>query len=451
MTSENSRSLRLFLWFGAIFFALTLMSPALRFNVMLQNMALAALSAIPTIESIYPQLHFLTPIFKVFLFLLFIIIYKPQRLPAMIKVTLAVSLLFALGHSFFLRTLSQAGVESMAPLTQHTWVYASFHILEKLWSPWFVVLLFWVYANQTITTNQAKWMYPGWGIIYLTSPFMGTTASFVIDWIDTMINVPVTFALLTCAVFATVWFSLKRIKALAIQVPTPQTNAVQFTFGFRLKYLVIILGIVVCFGLCTEIISLSFKHIFHTTYSKSTDLGNKMIVHAQIVSIGSVILLFTTCWWVWFMGWFRSALAVPSLALVSGGIFFAVTLLGYGPTTNIWYATLCQIIFAGVGWTLFLTTKEIAYIPLNPTTKAKGKAVIDFLIGGRIQSYLIVLALTWTASPSIEANIPYLVVMEANISYLAVIYVGAIVVWFFCLFKLKGYYHQALIANEGNV
>jgi AAA family ATP:ADP antiporter len=92
--------------------------------------------------------------------------------------------------------------------------------------------------------------------------------------------------------------------------------------------------------------------------------------------------------------WFTAAAITPVIILIGGGLFFAFTcsenlvapLLVFLKSTPVAVATFLGagvvIVSKSVKYTLFDPTKEMAYIPLDPELKSKGKAAVD-VIGGR--------------------------------------------------------------------
>ncbi|MEN8236677.1 MAG: Npt1/Npt2 family nucleotide transporter [Pseudomonadota bacterium] len=429
MTSDSSRSIQLFLWFGVLLFSLFLLMPILR------NVKIAVITSLDT--SWIPQLQNYTQFFKIPLCILFIALYRPQHLPKLLGGTLAISLLIILGYFFLINSASTSPETTATPI----WLYSSFYVFADLWSPWFGALLFWVFANQTITTDQAKWMYPGWGIFAAIAIFFGQLISLRLGldiWdnpLGLMLTISATFSAI---IFALVFLSLNRIQYLSAQFPAPQASASQFSLNFRIKYLLFIFGIIICYGLCTKIIDLSMKVQLKATYPDPTAYTAFMGQYMQFMSSSNILLFCLTCWWVWVMGWFRSALMVPVIALILGTALFVVHLLGYAPDVLLWYAIAAKVIMFGISWTVFLATKEIAYIPLNSLTKARGKAVIDFLLSREmLTSWIVIGLLVWDVK-----------LLDAPSPYLAFVYLGTVLVWFFCLFKLKHYYNEALSATQ---
>lgn len=132
-------------------------------------------------------------------------------------------------------------------------------------------------------------------------------------------------------------------------------------------------------------------------------------------------------------GWGVAALVTPSVLLATGGAFFGLILfndaltpwiVGTLGTTPLMLAVLCgaaqNILSKSAKYSLFDPCKEMAYIPLDPESKTKGKAAVD-VIGnplGKSGGSLIQQALIFGLG-SLAASTPYL----------AAILVGTTLMW----------------------
>ena len=199
--------------------------------------------------------------------------------------------------------------------------------------------------------------------------------------------------------------------------------------------------IITCFGFCEQLVNSIWKR-FRVEYYTSPDSYSAFIgSYSYYFGIGSLIIILLTFWMIWKFGWLKSALIPPLVTLGT-----ALLLIIYMVTPSLKIATanffntsgialivglfsLQMIILKGLG-ILFLATKEMAYIPLAITTKARGKAIVDFLFGGGLGSILIVVFMTFDFIPlghgAEMAVLPTLIILCATafVWIAAVVYLG---------------------------
>jgi len=115
-----------------------------------------------------------------------------------------------------------------------------------------------------------------------------------------------------------------------------------------------------------------------------------------IAGIAAVLSLFVAGVVIRVLGWTKSALIPPILTLAAGVLFFAALLLpkelilsicvNFGTTPLImavFLGSLQNCTLRGTKYSLVDATKELAFIPLSPEARIKGKAAIDG-IGSRL-------------------------------------------------------------------
>lgn len=153
-------------------------------------------------------------------------------------------------------------------------------------------------------------------------------------------------------------------------------------------------------------------------------------------------------------GWMISALATPLIIGITGLLFLTFTVFK-GPLDQIMIqmvglnALAMAAIIGGLQgifskatkYSLFDPTKEMAYIPLDPELKAKGKAAVD-VIGGRLGKALgsVVMISLYTITGINDA-----VALSPEIMVIAGI---IIVLWFAAVISLNARYQKLLAENE---
>lgn len=315
------------------------------------------------------------------------------------------------------------------------WTYTYFYIMAEHWSPIVYSVLFWGFANEITQLNTARNYYPwltlagtvaaivaGPIAIYLSKdtfnphfPF-GTTA-----WEQSLYSL--TFLILTCGIgtIALFWVICPKKMQMDLGKGKPKLSLWQ-----SLKYLVespellLIAVISLSYNTMINFSEVIWKEEALKLYSSPSAFNTYMSSMMLVTGLLSTfITLFITRFALKYWGWARSAAVTPFIALVSGSVFFAilamkergVLLLDSGSflTLSVFLGS-CHICLSCSGkYTLFDTTKELAFIPLDSSKKLYGKAAIDG-VGSRvgkagssliIQGMLIIL-------PSLSACTPFI-------------------------------------------
>jgi AAA family ATP:ADP antiporter len=125
-------------------------------------------------------------------------------------------------------------------------------------------------------------------------------------------------------------------------------------------------------------------------------------------------------------GWFAAAIITPIMLLITSSIFFGSILFTdamIGLTAIFATTPLLLAIFVGAvqniltkasKYSLFDSTKEMAYIPLDDELKAKGKAAVDVIggrfgkSGGAIIQQLLLMSMAAGVANGQEVIAPYL-------------------------------------------
>ena len=148
--------------------------------------------------------------------------------------------------------------------------------------------------------------------------------------------------------------------------------------------------------------------------------------------------------------WKTSALATPVIFLIFGSIFFALTLynkyvkgatiLGVSALTlAVWFGVIQNALVKSVKYSLFDSTKNMAYLPLDPDTKTKGQAAVE-VVGGRAgkagAAFIQQIMFAFVAG-----------VMNHAISIIG-IYVVTVLIWISSVCGLSPKYEKALADKE---
>lgn len=300
------------------------------------------------------------------------------------------------------------------------WSFTLFYVMSELWGTTIMTVLFWGFANEVTSVSDAKRYYAilgvganiatmlaGEAIGYLSSGAFSLPIYKGDSWGQSLslISVVIVFSgLASMFLFRYVNLSFFANDARAEQGRAEQPEKMRmgmrknFAYLARSRYLIYIAIIVLSYNISLNMIEVVWKDQVQQLYPNPTE---------QNAFYGKVI------WWIGAMstilslaftgpvtrrfGWTVSALVTPVILLVSGALFFFChyfrqtpflhhfsSVLGATPLMLIVLIGSIQNIFSrACKFTFFDTTKEIAFIPLSPESKLKGKAAIDG-VGSRL-------------------------------------------------------------------
>jgi AAA family ATP:ADP antiporter len=321
---------------------------------------------------------------QVALFAAFMILYRRDYLPQLMFFTVLVFLLFFMSFHFWMQSWG-------------LWIYKVYYVMGEVWGTVAIGLFFWALANQTFETKEAQWAYPLFilfgevstllwrGHISLLGQKVFLSAGYI------LLGVMAVFLLWS-------WVLKKHLLPLPSEVNEQKTVA-ETTMSFRGAYLGLILAIVVAFGFCQQVSQFAWKPSIMILYPTAEEYASFMGQLSYYMGFGGFFLFLLTFWMIRAFGgmplmvFFMVLVAVlcqrvPAIATSIESAFHLTP--GSAP---FWALVAQQAILTGIAGTLFVATKEMAYIPLSITTKARGKAFID-LFCGRIGVSLGHVALT---------------------------------------------------------
>lgn len=288
------------------------------------------------------------------------------------------------------------------------WSFTTFYVMSELWSNIVLSMLFWGFANHVTKVGESKRFY---GLLGIGANFSGIIAGFIsmalcsIDYYPSLpygktawdqslfllISIVIISGLITLAIFK--WmhvFSLADQKGeLSLSQPKRLSMRENFSTLFRSRYLLSIAVIVLSYNLIINLVEVMWKHEVRALYPNPSDFGLYM---NKVMTIIGVMATFTSVFLTgnivrWF-GWSFTALLTPAVLLISSIAFFAFFFmkqtfpgaLFFGMTPlalSVFFGTLQNCLSRGAKYTVFDASREMAFVPLSPDTKIKGKAAID--------------------------------------------------------------------------
>ena len=293
------------------------------------------------------------------------------------------------------------------------WTYVLFYVFAELWPNIFYVLLFWQLANDITSTEEAKRFYTLFSLVGNSSLIIvGLMIMNLADhesWLqkyfanieeDVLLIQIATICLIVMSVFSCymVYFICKNMsnfssKKRVEKKEKPKMSLVDsFKYVMSSRYLWLIL-------ICSAAFGLSMNLVENLWRAKSKELYPTLNEFAAFNSLyilwtGVVIMIMTIIGnnIMRYYGWFVSAVATPIIILVTGTMFFSLVIfdeillsvtekiIAISPLAMAVFAgTVQNILSKGAKYSIWDTSREMLYIPLDYELKTKGKAAVDIV------------------------------------------------------------------------
>lgn len=290
------------------------------------------------------------------------------------------------------------------------WTYTCFYIISELWAVLVLSVLFWGYANEITQISQAKRYY---GILNIGSniaPVFGGFLALVLSqkvfvhvnsdsWQQTLINLVLMVTLFGLIAMALFYWMNRHIDKEQENVPKKQKIKFSLKESFqqiqKSKYLLSIAILVLGFNIAINITDVLWKEQLKKFFIHPNDMLNHMNqitigigLIATLASIGFAFIITR-------LGWTFAALITPIVMTTMGVLFF--TFLFFGETLSpiayavfqstpmaltVYFGSMQNCLSKAGKYSVFDATKELSFLPLDASSRTKGKAAIDGLGSG---------------------------------------------------------------------
>lgn len=335
----------------------------------------------------------------------------------------------------------------VAPLAiLKNWTYALFYTLAELWGSVVVSLLFWGFANEVTTVDEAKKYYPLFGLgANVALIFSGQYVRFVSDiraklppgvdgWAVSLKYLMGMIAVGGCVIVACYYYMQRKVltdpklfsprKAKSSKAKTKLSLVDSAKYLLQSKYIRDLATLVIAYGMSINIIEVTWKSRLRAAYpdpnSYSAFMGNFSTATGSVTFVMMLVgrFIFRR------FGWGVAAFVTPLVLGLTGVGFFSLILfsetvspfimaLGTTPLiAAVMLGAAQNILSKSSKYSLFDPCKEMAYIPLDVEQKSKGKAAIDVIgnplgkSGGSFIQQILIFSLG-----SLAASTPYLAVI----------------------------------------
>ncbi|MBI5273286.1 MAG: NTP/NDP exchange transporter [Chlamydiia bacterium] len=299
------------------------------------------------------------------------------------------------------------------------WPSSLFYIMAELWGSAAVSLLFWGFANQITKVAESKRFYALFGIGanlamypsgYLIKKFARVKdflPAGVDPWGVTLLYT-MSAVVIACAAAITIyWWINKEVLTDARfydpnEVKKDKKQKAKMSikesmlYLLRSPYLGCIAIIVMAYGMSINLVEVTWKKQLGLQYPNPNDYQDFMGSFSWATATLTILMmLFVGGNVIRKLGWGVGALFTPVVLAVTGVAFFAfvifrdqlggfVSLFGTTPLMlAVLFGMIQNVMSKATKYSMFDPTKEMAYIPLDPEVKLKGKAAID-VVGARL-------------------------------------------------------------------
>jgi AAA family ATP:ADP antiporter len=340
------------------------------------------------------------------------------------------------------------------------WSYCIIYIFSELWSSVVINLMFWQIINQHISTQQAKRLYPSLGIvgnfglicagsllIYVgekySIPIMKGEDYCADDKIIKILITVVSFSAVVAMCIVKYICSFFEERSLKTQKSKPNSLSLMQSLKLiaKSKYILYIFMIVFCYNFVINIVEGSWKAKVKILYPEQQQyvyfmgqfnlwLGGFCIF---FVFIGNALFRFG--------GWKAAIYFSPILIFITSIIFFI--LAGSEKEFTMFNSLVGAVVIGSIQnvlskaskYSIFDASKEMAYIPLDPELKSKGKAAVE-VIGGKLgkSSSALLQFMIFIIHPDIG--------FENILFLLCIVFCIMTLFWLFNTYKLSVEYHK---------
>ncbi len=296
------------------------------------------------------------------------------------------------------------------------WSFSLFYILSELWGSVVLSMLFWQFANEITKITEAKRFYGLFGMVgniglILSGPTIIICAQYaktLPQGVDSfgvnlkfLMGAVVVAGIIIAATYR--WMTTNILTDPTLYQPGEGAGKKKkaklsvtesFKYIARNPYLGLIAVIVLAYGIAINLVEGVWKGQIKIAFPDMNDYNAFMGQFSTWTGIVTIMLMVVGNNILRRLSWLKAAIITPIMVLVTSGIFYVVVWQGAmsDPLTPILGTTVVMlavivgqiqnVLSKGTKYSLFDSTKQMAYIPLDPEAKVKGQAAVE-VIGGR--------------------------------------------------------------------
>ncbi len=358
------------------------------------------------------------------------------------------------------------------------WSFSLFYIIAELWPNAIFALLFWQFVNKITTVDESKRFYPLFGLLgqtglYLSGmflinlPAMNAYFSQVLHLsaarsVVSIQIVVIVVSVLGCIALTAFWVLNNKILDIAT-TENLQFRVKKNQMGLKeslqmiihSRYIRLITILLFAYGVAINLVEGPWKAEAAQIYKTPTEFAAFVGNYLSYTGMLTIVFVLLGSNIVRRLGWLSAAIITPFMVLITGLAFFCVAnfdpvatfmMLSFSFTDPIMLAIVIgaiqNVLSKSSKYTLFDSTKEMSYVPLDEQLKTRGKAAAD-MIGTKLGK---------SASALLQSMI-FVVIPAAtypSISpFLMIVFALICIVWIWAVVELNKEYKSAC-SNKGD-
>lgn len=296
------------------------------------------------------------------------------------------------------------------------WSYIAFYVLAELWPNIFYILLFWQFANEITTTEEAKRFYTLFSLFgnsalifvgllmlnlssensYLKSYFEGHESKIIL--VQSSMLIVTTGSILSALMIRFVCSTVMTNPSLYAKAKKERSTkdklgiVASFKYILQSKYLWLML-------ICSASFALSMNLVEAVWKAKAKELYSTVNGYAEFSSLyilwtGVTIMVMTLIgnYIMRNYSWFVAAVVTPIMMMITGTLFFIFVVFDHQLLSLVEGAmlmtplalaisigTVQNILSKGTKYSIWDSSMAMLYIPLDDELRTKGKAAVDVI------------------------------------------------------------------------
>lgn len=349
------------------------------------------------------------------------------------------------------------------------WSFSLFYIIAELWPNAIFALLFWQFVNKITTVDESKRFYPLFGLLgqtglYLSGTFLVNLPN-MNDYFVKLFNLSLPRSVISIQIVMSLVLLLGALGLLAfwtlnnkiLDLKTTEKlkfetkkNQISITESFRMiinsRYIRLITILLFSYGVAINLVEGPWKSEAAQIYKTPTEFAAFVGNYLSYTGILTIVFVLLGSNIVRRLGWLSAAIITPFMVLITGLAFFSIAnfdpvascmMLFFSFTDPIMLAIIIgaiqNVLSKSSKYTLFDSTKEMSYVPLDEQLKTRGKAAAD-MIGTKLGKSVSALL----------QSIIFIVMPSANYDsislLLMIVFIVICIIWIWTVIELNKEY-----------